>query len=131
MSRRVAINLLGWHGEPQMKDDFERSIAMEVGAAIRARRLQAGLSQDQLSELLGVGPEAVSRMERGVVMLTIPRLVELANALACPVESFIPKASGSTQSGANEIARMLQPLDKKDVQFVMDILERTCSHLAS
>ena len=70
-------------------------------------------------------------MERGVVMLTIPRLVELANALACPVEAFIPKASGSTQSGAHEIARMLQPLDKKDVQFVMDILERTCSHLAS
>ena len=114
-----------------MKDDFERSIAMEVGAAIRARRLQAGLSQDQLSELLGVGPEAVSRMERGVVVLTIPRLVELANALACPVEAFIPKASGSAQSGANEIARMLQPLDKKDVQFVLDILERTCSHLAS
>ena len=43
-------------------------------------------------------------MERGVVMLTIPRLVELANALACPVEAFIPKTSGSTQSGANEIA---------------------------
>ena len=57
-----------------MKDDVERSIAMEVGAAIRAQRLRAGLSQDQLSELLGVGPEAVSRMERGVVMLTISTL---------------------------------------------------------
>ena len=32
-----------------MKDDVERSIAMEVGAAIRAQRLRAGLSQDQLS----------------------------------------------------------------------------------
>lgn len=114
-----------------MKDDFERSIATEVGTAIRVKRLQAGLSQDQLSELLGVGPEAVSRMERGVVMLTIPRLVELANVLACPVEAFIPTASGSTQSGANEIVRMLKPLNKRDTQFVMDILERACNHLAA
>ena len=114
-----------------MKDEFERSIAVEVGAAIRARRQQARLSQDQLSGLLGVGPEAVSRMERGVVMLTILRLVELSNLLDCPVEAFIPRVSGSTQSGANEIARMLKPLNKKDMQFVMDILERTCAHLAS
>jgi len=131
MSIEVAINLLGCHGDPVMKDDVERSIAMEVGAAFRARRLRAGLSQDQLSELLGVGPEAVSRMERGVVMLTILRLVELSNLLDCPVEAFIPRVSGSTQSGANEIARMLKPLNKKDMQFVMDILERTCAHLAS
>ena len=129
MSIEVAINLLGRHGDPVMKDEFECSIAMEVGAAIRAQRLRAGLSQDQLSELLGVVPEAVSRMERGVVMLTIPRLVELSNALACPVEAFIPRVSGSTQSGANEIAKMLKPLSKKDMQFVIDILERTCTHL--
>lgn len=131
MSREVAINLLGHHGDTQMKDDFEHNIAVKVGAAIRTQRLQAGLSQDQLSELLDIGPEAISRMERGVVMLTIPRLVELSNALNCPVEAFIPRVSGSTQSGANEIARMLKPLDKKDVQFVMDMIERTCSHLAS
>lgn len=114
-----------------MKDEFEKKIAVEVGAAIKAQRLQAGLSQDQLAELLEVGPEAVSRMERGVVMLTIPKLVELANVLHCPVETFIPKASGSTQSGANEIARLLQPLNKKDMQFVMEWLEKMSRHLSS
>lgn len=113
-----------------MKDEFERSIAVEVGSAIRARRVAEGLSQDQLSELLGVGPEAVSRMERGVVSLTIPKLVEIANLLHCPVDAFIPKASGSTQSGAAEIGRMLQSLDKRDIRFVVEMVERLCGHLS-
>ena len=112
-----------------MKDDFDKKIAMDVGASIRARRLSAGMSQDQLAERLEVGPEAVSRMERGVVMPTIPRLVELANVLNCQVEAFIPIASGSTQSGANEIAQLLQPLDKNDMRFVVEMIQNLCIHL--
>lgn len=112
-----------------MKDEFEKRIALEVGAAVKAKRLEAGLSQDQLAELLGVGPEAVSRLERGVVMLTIPKLVELANALNCPVEAFIPRANGSTKSGANEIADMLKPLSRRDMQFVMGMVEKMTAHL--
>ncbi|RZJ29106.1 MAG: XRE family transcriptional regulator [Chryseobacterium sp.] len=113
-----------------MKDDFDKKIAMDVGACIRAKRLDAGMSQDQLAERLEVGPEAVSRMERGVVMPTIPRLVELANVLNCPVEAFIPTASGSTQSGANEIAQLLQPLDKNNMKFVVEIVQKLSTHLA-
>ncbi|MCO5112374.1 MAG: hypothetical protein M9929_16290 [Burkholderiaceae bacterium] len=64
------------------------------------------------------------------MMLTIPRLVELSNALDCPVEAFIPKVSGSTRSSTNEIAKMLKPLSKRDMQFVMDI-QRTCTHRTS
>lgn len=67
-----------------MKDDFHKQISVDVGAAIREQRLAAGLSQDQLAEALDVGPEAVSRMERGVVSPTIPKLAELANVLKCP-----------------------------------------------
>ncbi|GKS87652.1 helix-turn-helix domain-containing protein [Acidovorax sp. SUPP1855] len=112
-----------------MKDDFEKKIAVEVGAAIKARRLDAGMSQDQLAERLGVGPEAVSRMERGVVGLTIPKLVELANVLKCSIEDFIPGASGSTQSGANEIAQLLEPLDKNNMKFVVEMVQKLSSHL--
>jgi transcriptional regulator with XRE-family HTH domain len=113
-----------------MKDEFEKRIATETGVAIKTRRLERGLSQDQLAERLDVGPEAVSRMERGVVMLTIPKLVELANALDCPVETFIPQASGSALSGAHEVAQMLKPLTKRDAQFVMELLGKVSAHLA-
>jgi len=113
-----------------MKDEFEKRIAVETGVAIKARRLACGLSQDQLAERLEVGPETVSRMERGVVTLTIPKLAELANVLDCPIETFIPQASGSTFSGANEVAQMLKPLAKRDAQFVVELLEKESAHLA-
>ncbi|MDR1994902.1 helix-turn-helix transcriptional regulator [Azonexus sp.] len=113
-----------------MKDEFEQRIAAEVGASVKAWRLKRSLSQDQLAERLDVGPEAISRMERGVVMLTIPKLVELANVLDCPVEAFIPQASGSTLSGANELAQMLKPLSKQDAQFVVELLGKVSAHLA-
>jgi len=64
-------------------------------------------------------------------LIPILRRLELSNAWACPVDAFIPRGNGSTQSGANEIARILKPLSKKDMQFVMDILERICIHLPS
>ena len=112
-----------------MKDDYERQIAREVGASIKARRVELGLSQDALAELLEVGPEAVSRMEWGAVSLTIPKLVELANALKSPVEAFLPGASGSVQSGAQQVGLMLQNLDKRDAKFVVEMVERMTQHL--
>ena len=112
-----------------MKDDFHKQISVDVGAAIREQRLAAGLSQDQLAEALDVGPEAVSRMERGVVYPTIPKLAELANVLKCPIETFIPLANGSTQSSANEINKMMENLDKKDAQFVTGLIDQVCNYL--
>ena len=128
LSRGVASNLLGWLGGDR-KDDYERQIAREVGASIKARRVELGLSQDALAELLEVGPEAVSRMERGAVSLTIPKLVELANALKSPVEAFLPGASRSVQSGAQQVGLMLQNLDKRDAKFVVEMVERMTQHL--
>lgn len=112
-----------------MKSHYERQIAREVGASIKARRVALGLSQDALGELLEIGPEAVSRMERGTVSLTIPKLVELANALKSPVEAFLPGASGSVQSGTEQVSLMLQNLDKHDAKFVVEMVERLTQHL--
>lgn len=114
-----------------MKDDFERGIATELGTAVKAKRLEAGLSQDRLAELLDVGPETVSRIERGTVMTTIPRLVEIANALGCPVEMLIPRANGSSHSGGAEIAELLKPLSKSDARFVVEVMQRVVAHLAT
>lgn len=114
-----------------MKDEFERGIAAEIGAAIKAKRLETGLSQDRLAELLDVGPETVSRVERGTVMTTIPKLVEFANALGCPVEALIPRANGSRLSGGAEIAEMLKSLSKSDARFVVEVVEKMVVHLKS
>jgi transcriptional regulator with XRE-family HTH domain len=57
------------------------ALALSVGKAIAARRQEAGLTQEQVAEQLKIGNEAVSRMERGLVMPTVARLLELAACL--------------------------------------------------
>ncbi|MBV7515832.1 helix-turn-helix domain-containing protein, partial [Pseudomonas sp. PDM25] len=53
-------------------------LARRVGQAIAKQRSRSGLTQEEVAERLGVGNEAVSRIERGIVMPNIERLLELA-----------------------------------------------------
>jgi DNA-binding XRE family transcriptional regulator len=64
------------------------ALAVSVGKAIAARRQDAGLTQEQVAEQLKIGNEAVSRMERGLVMPTVARLLELADLFNCDASSY-------------------------------------------
>lgn len=52
-----------------------------LGAAIRRRRKERGLSQPQLAEKLGTSVNAVSQFERGVTVPGVYTLAELAATL--------------------------------------------------
>lgn len=52
-----------------------------VGAVLRARRIDAGLTQAQLGELLDVSQSYVNRMECGGVNMTIGQLGRVSEAL--------------------------------------------------
>ncbi len=112
-----------------MKDVSEQQLAKAVGAAISKVRAQCGMTQDQAAEALEIGPEAISRMERGVVVPSLARLVEFAELFKCPVETFFNKATGLTDDNAAAIAQYLNNLNRADRQFVLELVEKTCEHL--
>ena len=41
---------------------------MEIGKKIRQLRFKAGLTQEQLADKLGIGPQAVSKWENAAAM---------------------------------------------------------------
>ncbi|TYA25245.1 helix-turn-helix transcriptional regulator [Aggregatibacter actinomycetemcomitans] len=53
-------------------------INKRIGKAIAKQRQQSGYTQEQVAEMLEIGNEAVSRMERGLIMPNVVRLIELA-----------------------------------------------------
>ncbi|WP_233139473.1 helix-turn-helix domain-containing protein [Aggregatibacter actinomycetemcomitans] len=53
-------------------------INKRIGKAIAKQRQQSGYTQEQVAEMLEIGNEAVSRMERGLIMPNVMRLIELA-----------------------------------------------------
>ena len=56
-----------------------------VGANITAFRKEKGWNQAQFAELLGVGADSLSRIERGLVAPRFKRLEQMAELLECSV----------------------------------------------
>lgn len=60
-----------------------------IGAAIRARRTEAALTQAELAERLNVSAQSVSHWERGESLPDIATLPDLACILNCPVDVLL------------------------------------------
>ncbi len=79
-----------------MKLDKERKKTMkkqdireQIGAEIKRRRKEKRLTQEQLSELTGIGRTAIAKYERGNIELGISHFSIICSALGCdPVEFF-------------------------------------------
>jgi len=59
-----------------------------IGARVRLRRLMLGMSQEELSNQLGVTFQQIQKYEKGVNRISASRLFELSHALDVPVQFF-------------------------------------------
>lgn len=100
-----------------------------IGQAIAKHRKQAALSQEQLAEALGIGYEAVSRMERGVVIPTVDRLIEIAEILDCPVTELLSQSSPRPTDEVVHLHQLLSSLSVENKQWLMEQIERWASKL--
>ncbi|PFH20626.1 helix-turn-helix domain-containing protein [Burkholderia sp. JKS000303] len=64
-----------------------------IGAAVRARRLEFGVSQEALALLTGIDRSHMGRIERGQRNLTILNLIRIAGALNISPSKLL-KSSG-------------------------------------
>ena len=66
------------------------TLAKELGANIRAKRKQLGLSQDRLALDCGVDRSYMGRIERGEVNVTVEKLYQIAAMLGCKPALLLP-----------------------------------------
>lgn len=107
----------------------ETELAIRVGKAIAQRRIEANLTQEQVAEKLGIGPEAVSRMERGTVMPTVARLVRLAEILSCGADDLLMDGSNRASDQAKLVAQLLEELTQNDRDLLLELLRKMSSRL--
>ena len=68
-------------------------MAVSIGAKLRAIRLERGLSQVELSKVLGVTIQQVSRYERAKSHIPAGSIVKLAGRLGCSVQELVEGTS--------------------------------------
>lgn len=105
-------------------------LAAAVAKAITKRRLACGLTQEQVAERLEIGTEAVSRMERGAVLPSLLRLLELADIYDCQVAELLLEVSPRPGDQAEMLTKMLDRLSDSDRALVMGVVEQLVDRLA-
>ncbi|MGJ7553425.1 helix-turn-helix domain-containing protein [Variovorax sp. RB3P1] len=113
-----------------MDKDRESALAVKVGKAIADRRKAVPMTQEELGTTLNLGIEAISRMERGAIMPSIPRLVEVAEALGCPVQDLLLISSDRSTEHAMQLAQKLSPLSAQDRDMILEIVDRMVRRLS-
>jgi transcriptional regulator with XRE-family HTH domain len=81
----------------------------EIGQRVRALRLQRGLSQTELGNLISVTFQQVQKYEKGANRISAGRLQRIAEVLGVPVAYFFAAPEQrSAQNGAGQEPEFLQ-----------------------
>ncbi len=75
------------------------AVDIGIGQILRRRRIEIGMSQERLAEVLGITFQQIQKYEKGVNRIAASRLWDISKALDLPVTRFFdaaPKAQVRT-----------------------------------
>lgn len=97
-----------------------------IGQKIQLIRKKRGLTQEQLSEMIGISPHYLSALERGIYNTKLETLVNILNCLDCSAdEVFCDVVNKSYAVTTNRLSEKLEalPLDEqKKILAVVDTM---------
>ena len=99
-----------------------KELALVVGGNISSRRKAMGFTQAQFAETLGIGPDSLSRIEKGVVAPRLERLAEIAKALDCAVADLFRMEGDPLSVKLDSLTDMLRPLPPDTQEDVICLL---------
>lgn len=106
-----------------MTEDRSADLAKELGRRISSVRTAAGLTQEFVAESLGIGNEAVSRMERGVAVPSAVRLLALADILGCRTDELLHGSSPRLPDQAAYLESLLTGISSEDRALLIGVIE--------
>lgn len=115
---------------PMAISEDERAFFVRVGAAIAERRKQQGLTQVQLSAMLGLSQQTLNAYEVGRRRISVPVLATVARNLGTSIEELIGE-QGSTAARKRrgpepKLARQIEQvrqLPRAQQQFVSQMID--------
>lgn len=95
-----------------------RKAATEIGQRIYTRRKQLGMTQEQLCEMAGTTPQAISNYERGERELKASAVVKIAEALHVSCDWLL---TGRGADGAPAAFAGLSPEKRKIAEDILNL----------
>ena len=89
-----------------------------IGSNIRTARRRADLTQEQLSESIGVTPQYLSDLERGLVGTSIPTLIKICTKLNVSADFILFGRTGENGITDTTLIERVQRLPKHEANIV-------------
>lgn len=102
----------------------KKELNVQIGANIQAARNQAGYTQEQLSELIGVTPNHLSAIERGACGASLENIQKICKLLGISADNIIfgeQQADDFTAEIAGQLGKVT-PEYRPQVQKVLSAL---------
>lgn len=100
--------------------DSKKDLHVLVGMNIKREREKAGFTQDQFSELLGIGSKSLSSIERGVVGVSLTTLLKICDILHISANVLLYEQS--RENDADSIASQLKMLNAEQFKIASDVM---------
>ena len=93
----------------------------DIGKRIREERVKLGLSQQDLAELSELTPTNISHIERGATKLSLPSMINIANALNVSVDKLLMGVTaGSGETLKNSFMEIVEDCNHKEFLILLD-----------
>lgn len=106
------------------------SLTVELGRTIRRKRKELGLTQEALAEGIGVGNQALSRIEHGQIAPKMDRLPIVAEKLKCTVADLFRKADSNVCHQIDQIVDELRNIEEDRLVTITPLLIALIRELA-
>lgn len=100
--------------------DGRKDLNVLVGANIKREREKAGFTQDQFSELLGIGSKSLSSIERGVVGVSLTTLLKICDILHISANVLLYEQT--QKNDADSIVLQLGMLSAEQFEIASEIM---------
>ncbi len=106
-------------GAPRGRREAKQKLAKALGDSAREARQRAGLTQADVAERIGVATEVYGRLERGLLMPSVPTLRRLCLALHLPADALLSLGTNPPSSAWTEAPLPTQPDDGPQMRRLM------------
>ena len=100
----------------------KKEINIAIGTNIKQAREQRGMTQERLSEMMGIGVKSLSAIERGVVGISLTQLKNVCEMLGESSDALI--FGNSSNVDARDMTRRLERLTPEQYHIADSIMTK-------
>lgn len=95
----------------------------DIGQRIKQKRIEKGLTQEQLSESIGVGPSHMSHIESGTTVASFDVFISLLNALECSADELLCREIKTAKPLLNSwLSELVADCDPTETKIISDLV---------